>query len=57
MLKWVFILYEIIDDMAYIHVFGKQNIATYYVNKKETTVIEVIMKYIGKVINKFNSEY
>lgn len=33
----------ILDDMVYIHVFGKQNIATYYVNKKEVLVNEVIM--------------
>ncbi|CAD8080514.1 unnamed protein product [Paramecium sonneborni] len=33
------------ENMAYIHVFGKKNVCTYYVNKKQTTVENIIDQF------------
>ncbi|CAD8168355.1 unnamed protein product [Paramecium pentaurelia] len=40
------------ENMAYIHVFGKKNVCTYYVNKNLTTVDELIQQFNNDPDNK-----
>ncbi|CAD8160618.1 unnamed protein product [Paramecium octaurelia] len=40
------------ENMAYIHVFGKKNVCTYYINKSQITVDELIQQFNQDPANK-----